>query len=197
MKESRTRRLARHRPRHALFPRAADRHLRVLAAHAPRRLFSFDAYRVVLADPRFQATFGYSTVLAIATIVVGVLLVVPTAYWVRLRAAAAAPDRRVHHAAAAGHPGDRHRLRLHPALQLAPRSSRSRPMQRGTDLLLTFGYVTLGAALHVPGGRHRASHHRRAHADRGRRDPRRRLADDPLHGDLPQRPRRGAVAAPS
>ena len=36
-------------------------------------------------DPRFQATFGYSTVLALATIVVGVLLVVPTAYWVQLR----------------------------------------------------------------------------------------------------------------
>jgi len=47
--------------------------------------YSFDAYRVVLDDPRFQATFGYSTVLALATIVVGVLLVVPTAYWVQLR----------------------------------------------------------------------------------------------------------------
>ena len=50
-----------------------------------RGTYSFDAYRVVFSDPRFQASFGYSTVLAIATIIVGVLLVVPTAYWVQLR----------------------------------------------------------------------------------------------------------------
>jgi putative spermidine/putrescine transport system permease protein len=47
--------------------------------------YSFDAYRVVLADPIFQATFLYSVAMAVATIVFGVLLVVPTAYWVRLR----------------------------------------------------------------------------------------------------------------
>jgi putative spermidine/putrescine transport system permease protein len=47
--------------------------------------YSFDAYRVVLGDPQFQATFGYSTMLALATIVVGVTLVVPTAYWIQLR----------------------------------------------------------------------------------------------------------------
>ena len=47
--------------------------------------YSLDAYAVVLADPRFQATFLYSALMAVATIVVGVLLVVPTAYWVRLR----------------------------------------------------------------------------------------------------------------
>ncbi len=50
-----------------------------------RGVYSLDAYRVVLADPRFQATFTYSVVLALLTIVVGVLIVVPTAYWVRLR----------------------------------------------------------------------------------------------------------------
>jgi putative spermidine/putrescine transport system permease protein len=47
--------------------------------------YSFDAYRIVLADPGFQGSFLYSTVLALATIVVGVLLVVPTAYWIRLK----------------------------------------------------------------------------------------------------------------
>lgn len=47
--------------------------------------YSFDAYRVVLGDPNFQATFGYSALLALCTIVVGVLLVVPTAYWIQLR----------------------------------------------------------------------------------------------------------------
>ena len=47
--------------------------------------YSFEAYRVILSDPRFQATFLYSVVMALFTIVMGVLLVVPTAYWVRLK----------------------------------------------------------------------------------------------------------------
>ncbi|TMV60175.1 ABC transporter permease subunit, partial [Thioclava sp. BHET1] len=46
---------------------------------------SLESYRVVLSDPRFQETFGYSVVLALLTIVLGVLIVVPTAYWVRLK----------------------------------------------------------------------------------------------------------------
>ncbi len=53
--------------------------------------YSFEAYRVVLADPQFQHTFGYSIVLALLTIVLGTLIVVPTAYWVRLRLSAARP----------------------------------------------------------------------------------------------------------
>ncbi|CAM2982963.1 putative spermidine/putrescine transport system permease protein [Paracoccus aminovorans] len=47
--------------------------------------YSLDAYRSVLADPAFRATFGYSVIMALLTIVLGVLIVVPTAYWVRLR----------------------------------------------------------------------------------------------------------------
>ncbi|GAB1380457.1 ABC transporter permease [Pararhodobacter sp.] len=47
--------------------------------------YSFDAYATVLADPRFQATFGYSVLMAVLTILCGVLLVVPTAFWVRLK----------------------------------------------------------------------------------------------------------------
>lgn len=47
--------------------------------------YSFDAYRVVFADDRFQATFAYSVLVACFTILLGVLLVVPTAYWIRLR----------------------------------------------------------------------------------------------------------------
>ena len=53
--------------------------------------YSFDAYVAVFTDPQFQATFGYSTLLALLTIVVGVLLVVPTAYWVTLRLPKARP----------------------------------------------------------------------------------------------------------
>jgi putative spermidine/putrescine transport system permease protein len=50
-----------------------------------RGVYSLAAYRIVLGDPRFSATLTYSTVLALATIVVGVVLVVPTAYWIQLR----------------------------------------------------------------------------------------------------------------
>lgn len=53
--------------------------------------YSFDAYAVVFADPRFWETFGYSLALAGATIVMGVVLVVPTAYWVRLKLPQARP----------------------------------------------------------------------------------------------------------
>ena len=47
--------------------------------------YSFDAYAKVLADPKFQETFTFSVAMALATILFGVLLVVPTAYWVRLK----------------------------------------------------------------------------------------------------------------
>jgi putative spermidine/putrescine transport system permease protein len=50
-----------------------------------REGYTFDAYRSVLGDPQFRATFFYSVVMAVMTIVVGIALVVPTAYWVRLR----------------------------------------------------------------------------------------------------------------
>ena len=50
-----------------------------------RGTYSFDAYKVVLGDVRFQQTFTYSVLVAIFTILLGVLIVVPAAYWIRLR----------------------------------------------------------------------------------------------------------------
>lgn len=50
-----------------------------------RGVYSFDAYQIVLGDARFQATFLYSVVAAFFTIILGVLIVVPAAYWIRLR----------------------------------------------------------------------------------------------------------------
>ncbi len=47
--------------------------------------YSFEAYRVVFADPSFQNAFLFSTIMALVTIVIGVVLIVPTAYWVQLR----------------------------------------------------------------------------------------------------------------
>ena len=107
-----------------------------------RGVYSFEAYRIVLGDPRFHAAFLYSAGLALATIVVGILLIVPTAYWIQLRLP-----------------------RLRPAVEfitLLPlvipaivlvfgylriyNSSSVLPLtatDRTTDLLLTFSYVTL------------------------------------------------------
>ncbi|NLS04639.1 ABC transporter permease [Rhizobium sp. P32RR-XVIII] len=50
-----------------------------------RGTYSFDAYASVFSDEQFRATFGYSMLMALLTIIFGMLLVVPTAYWVRLR----------------------------------------------------------------------------------------------------------------
>jgi putative spermidine/putrescine transport system permease protein len=50
-----------------------------------RGVYSLEAYRVVFADPRFRETFSYSVLMAVLTILFGVLLVVPTAFWVRLK----------------------------------------------------------------------------------------------------------------
>jgi putative spermidine/putrescine transport system permease protein len=47
--------------------------------------YSLDAYRSVMGDPQFQATFGYSVLMACLTIIFGVLVVVPTVFWVRLK----------------------------------------------------------------------------------------------------------------
>lgn len=52
---------------------------------ARRGVYSLDAYTKIIGDPEFQATFAYSVVMALVTIAMGVLLVVPTAFWVRLK----------------------------------------------------------------------------------------------------------------
>jgi putative spermidine/putrescine transport system permease protein len=45
----------------------------------------FSAYAVVTDDPQFAATLFYSFVVAVLTIIVSIVLIVPTAFWVRLR----------------------------------------------------------------------------------------------------------------
>ena len=52
---------------------------------ARRGVYSFDAYRNVLGDPQFRETFTFSVLMAIFTIIIGVLIVTPTAFWVRLK----------------------------------------------------------------------------------------------------------------
>ncbi len=50
-----------------------------------RDTVGFKAYEAAFADEGFWRTFGYSCFLAVMTIIVSVILVVPTAYWIRLR----------------------------------------------------------------------------------------------------------------
>lgn len=104
--------------------------------------YSFEAYRIVLTDPRFQATFGYSTLLALATIVVGIVLVVPTAYWVQLKLPKLRPVIEFITLLPLVIPAIVlvfGYLRLYNSSSILPMTS----SDRATDLLLTFGYVTL------------------------------------------------------
>jgi len=104
--------------------------------------YSFEAYRIVLGDPQFQATFTYSTVLALATIVVGVLLVVPTAYWIQLRLPRLRPIVEFITLLPLVIPAIVivfGYLRIYNSSSLIPMTAN----ERATDLLLTFSYVTL------------------------------------------------------
>lgn len=48
-------------------------------------VLSFKAYENLFRDPKFGSSFSASILWAILTIIVGLLIFVPTAYWVRLR----------------------------------------------------------------------------------------------------------------
>jgi putative spermidine/putrescine transport system permease protein len=47
--------------------------------------YTFEAFRVAFEDPKFYINFGYSLLWAVITIIISLLLVVPTAYWVHWR----------------------------------------------------------------------------------------------------------------
>lgn len=57
----------------------------LFSLRARRGTLSFLAYENVFADPKFWETFSYSALMAALTIVVSLVLIVPTAYWVQLR----------------------------------------------------------------------------------------------------------------
>jgi len=50
-----------------------------------RDVIGFKAYIRAFEDPEFLKTFLYSNVLALMTILASIVLIVPTAYWIRLR----------------------------------------------------------------------------------------------------------------
>ena len=47
--------------------------------------YGFGAYKYILADPMFRQSILFSFEMALATIVISLVLLVPTVYWVRLR----------------------------------------------------------------------------------------------------------------
>lgn len=57
----------------------------VFSLQMERDVISLKAYQSAFADPEFWRTFGYSIFLAIMTIIASIALVVPTAYWIRLK----------------------------------------------------------------------------------------------------------------
>ena len=104
--------------------------------------YSFEAYRVVLGDPRFQESFSYSVMLALVTIVIGILLVVPTAYWVQLRLPKLRPVVEFVTLLPLVIPAIVivfGYLKIYNSESWLPLTD----SRRGTDLLLAFGYVTL------------------------------------------------------
>jgi putative spermidine/putrescine transport system permease protein len=50
-----------------------------------RGVISLQAYASAFSDPQFFQTFLYSNIMALVTIVVSLVLIVPTCYWIRLR----------------------------------------------------------------------------------------------------------------
>jgi putative spermidine/putrescine transport system permease protein len=57
----------------------------IFSLRKTRGVLSLDAYTSALSDPQFARTFLFSNQMAVYTIIVSVLLIVPTAYWVHLR----------------------------------------------------------------------------------------------------------------
>ena len=104
--------------------------------------YSFDAYRSVFSDVQFQQSFSYSILMAILTIVFGVLLIVPTAYWVRLRLTQFRPVMEFVTLMPLVLPAIVivfGYLRLYNSSSLIPFTGSA----RGTDLLLMFSFMTL------------------------------------------------------
>ncbi|ABC21303.1 ABC transporter permease [Rhodospirillum rubrum] len=104
--------------------------------------YSFDAYRVIFDDPLFIASFGYSTLLGLAAIGVGVGLCLPTAYWVQLKLPRLRPIVEFITLMPLVIPAIVivfGYLRVYNSSSLIPFTA----SDRGTDILLAFAYVTL------------------------------------------------------
>ncbi len=57
----------------------------IFSLKGKKDVLSFVAYQHVFADPQFFKTFTFSLEMAIFTIIVGLLLIFPTAFWIHLK----------------------------------------------------------------------------------------------------------------
>ncbi|MCS7221382.1 MAG: ABC transporter permease subunit [Anaerolineae bacterium] len=57
----------------------------LFSLRAKKGTLSFLAYERVLKDPNFWSTFAFSLQIGFITILAGLVLMIPTAYWIRLR----------------------------------------------------------------------------------------------------------------
>jgi putative spermidine/putrescine transport system permease protein len=64
----------------------------MFSLRAVKGILSFKAYQNIFTDPKFTTSFSASAGWALLTIVVGIVLFVPTAYWVRLKLPQARPS---------------------------------------------------------------------------------------------------------
>jgi putative spermidine/putrescine transport system permease protein len=107
-----------------------------------RGYYSFDAYASVFSDPKFQQTFSYSAVIGLLSIIVGILVVVPAVYFVRLRMAWLRPYVEFLTLLPLIIPAIilvYGYIRLYNSSSIIPFTGSA----VGTDILLTFAYVTL------------------------------------------------------
>src|SRR5690606_11246342 len=104
--------------------------------------YSFDAYRWLLDDPRFIESFLYSAGIAVATIIVGIAIVLPTASTIRVRLPRLRPLVEFMTLLPLVIPAIVivfGYLRLYNSSSWLPMTSSA----RATDVLLVFAYVTL------------------------------------------------------
>ena len=48
-------------------------------------VLSLQAYQIVLADPQFLTSFRYSAIMGVITVIISVLIFLPTTYWIHLK----------------------------------------------------------------------------------------------------------------
>lgn len=104
--------------------------------------YSFEAYRIVFSDETFQHAFLHSVILSLVTIVLGILIVVPAAYFVQLRLRSLRPLVEFITLLPLVIPAIIivfGYIRLYNTSSFLPLTA----TETGTDLLLSFGYVAL------------------------------------------------------
>jgi putative spermidine/putrescine transport system permease protein len=108
-----------------------------------RGTYSFDAYVNVFSDPRFAPALLYTFIIGIAAIVVGIIIVLPAAYFVRLRLPQVRPFLEFITLLPLVIPAIVlvfGYIRLYNSSSILPLTNTT----FGSDVLLTLGYVTLG-----------------------------------------------------